>query len=388
MPTVFYSNCDPDSALARMAMRNNFLFLSDWEGLFPDDAFDVDEDSFVRSICAATALGRGEVATNLGIIFQLKLMPKLFNFAKTTLCLDRRRLVAIERACIGVKQELLPQLDREIVELLTPTRPNQAMMSARMLSVKIREIVCRIDPPAAEREPQPNVDSLHISHFDGGCSRLECDLRPDEAMELDTILKTVARRDECTKGEALLRLVRQQTTATVVFNVYGQSGKTPVCLGGSYYLDITASKEWGERVTITRKLDDYADATSSAYEIPETIKALVKGRDGCCRFPGCGTPAEQCDIDHVVPFAEGGATTAANLQCLCRRCHNLKTDRMALPVINADASVTWRMPDGTTTTTVPQGPVPPKVKERKSRWSMTLVQRRDMRIEYRRKLPL
>jgi len=43
------------------------------------------------------------------------------------------------------------------------------------------------------------------------------------------------------------------------------------------------------------------------------MKAFVKGRDGGCRFPGCGARAEVCDIDHVVPYDQGGATAPANL---------------------------------------------------------------------------
>lgn len=48
-------------------------------------------------------------------------------------------------------------------------------------------------------------------------------------------------------------------------------------------------------------------------------------RDRVCRFPGCRHPARRCDLDHRVPFAEGGPTTAENLDALCRFHHRLKT---------------------------------------------------------------
>jgi hypothetical protein len=44
-----------------------------------------------------------------------------------------------------------------------------------------------------------------------------------------------------------------------------------------------------------------------------------------CRFPTCRRPAEQCDLDHLVAYSQGGATTAANLVPLCRHHHKLKT---------------------------------------------------------------
>ena len=110
------------------------------------------------------------------------------------------------------------------------------------------------------------------------------------------------------------------------------------------------------------------------------MKAFVKGRDGGCRFPGCGARAEVCDIDHVVPYDQGGATAPANLQCLCRHCHNLKTDGMATATISKDATVTWTMPDGSTVTTTPQGPIAPTIKQRDSRWAVSIGERRKRRI--------
>ena len=59
----------------------------------------------------------------------------------------------------------------------------------------------------------------------------------------------------------------------------------------------TAASQWLDRVTRTRDIDCYANAHTPAYRIPEAMKAFVKGRDGGCRFPGCGARAEVCDID-------------------------------------------------------------------------------------------
>ena len=42
-------------------------------------------------------------------------------------------------------------------------------------------------------------------------------------------------------------------------------------------------------------------------------------------FPWCTRPAEHCDTDHVIPYAEGGPTASDNLAPLCRRHHRLKT---------------------------------------------------------------
>lgn len=56
----------------------------------------------------------------------------------------------------------------------------------------------------------------------------------------------------------------------------------------------------------------------------ETAERVVQ-RDRVCRFPGCRRPARQCDLDHRIPYDEGGPTTFDNLDVLCRYHHRIKT---------------------------------------------------------------
>jgi len=53
------------------------------------------------------------------------------------------------------------------------------------------------------------------------------------------------------------------------------------------------------------------------------LRRFLLARDGgVCRMPGCG--AQIRHVDHVKPYAEGGATNAANAQGLCVRCNLVK----------------------------------------------------------------
>ncbi|MCU1671539.1 MAG: endonuclease [Blastococcus sp.] len=54
-------------------------------------------------------------------------------------------------------------------------------------------------------------------------------------------------------------------------------------------------------------------------------RRFLRRRDRTCRHPGCGQPVARTDIDHVQPYGAGGNTDCANLCCLCRRHHRLKT---------------------------------------------------------------
>lgn len=43
-----------------------------------------------------------------------------------------------------------------------------------------------------------------------------------------------------------------------------------------------------------------------------------------CVFPGCRMPARGCDLDHRIPWAEGGSTTVESLGPLCRHDHVIR----------------------------------------------------------------
>ncbi|OBK52188.1 HNH endonuclease signature motif containing protein [Mycobacterium sp. 1081908.1] len=94
-------------------------------------------------------------------------------------------------------------------------------------------------------------------------------------------------------------------------------------------------------------------APEKGYVPSKALADFVRCRDLTCRAPGCDRPAIQCDIDHTIPYADGGPTRASNLKCLCRLHHLLKTfggwrDRQ-LP----DGSIVWTLPGGHTYVSTP-----------------------------------
>ena len=116
-----------------------------------------------------------------------------------------------------------------------------------------------------------------MSHQPDGISTLTCTFRADEGHEVHTILKSVAAREHCTQAQALLQLIRQQTTATVVLNLYApQDNHQPVNFGGTHTLDATAAAEWLDRVTRTRDIDYYVKAYTPAYRIPRSNESLCE----------------------------------------------------------------------------------------------------------------
>ena len=49
-----------------------------------------------------------------------------------------------------------------------------------------------------------------------------------------------------------------------------------------------------------------------------SVRRIIEVRDQHCQHPsGCDVPAHQCDIDHIIPWSHGGATSVDNGQLLC-----------------------------------------------------------------------
>lgn len=87
---------------------------------------------------------------------------------------------------------------------------------------------------------------------------------------------------------------------------------------------LAAGGTWRRIVTDTRT-GAPLDVGRAAYSPPTAIVEAVRLVDQTCSRPGCTAPAAYCDDDHVTEWADGGATSLANLALLCRRCHRLKS---------------------------------------------------------------
>ncbi|WP_120004418.1 HNH endonuclease [Nesterenkonia muleiensis] len=70
---------------------------------------------------------------------------------------------------------------------------------------------------------------------------------------------------------------------------------------------------------------DLLTKTSPSRFAGGKLKEAVLLRDGQCRAQGCTRPAWSGEIDHRTPHEQGGATTAANLQTLCKEHHTVKS---------------------------------------------------------------
>ena len=95
------------------------------------------------------------------------------------------------------------------------------------------------------------------------------------------------------------------------------------------------------------------DEAEPHYAPSTRLADFVRCRDLTCRAPGCDRPAGDCDIDHTIPYADGGVTHPSNLKCLCRQHHLLKTFWGWRDEQLPDGTLIWRLPNGHTYVTTP-----------------------------------
>jgi hypothetical protein len=73
----------------------------------------------------------------------------------------------------------------------------------------------------------------------------------------------------------------------------------------------------GRRVEVSPTVRLFSGATRRAIEV----------RDQECTHPYCDTPAPDCQVDHIVPAADGGPTTQENGRLLCGFHNRLRNQR-------------------------------------------------------------
>jgi hypothetical protein len=109
-------------------------------------------------------------------------------------------------------------------------------------------------------------------------------------------------------------------------------------------------REWCGRpdvhVTVKPVRDLIGHVHVAAYEIPDRLREPDELVDHHCVFPWCTRPAARCDIDHSIPYAEGGPTCSCNTAPLCRGHHRLKTHgRWTYDVLDRGTYL-WHSPHG------------------------------------------
>jgi hypothetical protein len=101
--------------------------------------------------------------------------------------------------------------------------------------------------------------------------------------------------------------------------------------------------EWLGTHPATGQVLDYG---LTRYRPTRALADFIVRRDRTCRGPGCHRQAYQCEIDHRVPYADGGPTSADNCLPLCKTHHLLKHHGGWRLEADGTGGYVWHSPSG------------------------------------------
>ena len=261
----------------------------------------------------------------------------------------------------------------------------------------VEEAIVRFMPDQARRRREAAADGRHAhvhTHqvsFEGTVW-VEAEVDLADALDLDTALSVGAARLadlgsaaslDVRRSEALGQMARHQLALDLDTAPHPDQA-TPAAAGGAArpplrrgdhrppppqpaqpgdrlhlarvantrsFVDAEQVRVWcgvpGTTVTVKPVVDLTEHLHVDQYQVPDRLAAQAAERDLTCVFPWCTRPAEACDTDHVIPYAEGGPTASDNLAPLCRRHHRLKTHHCGWGyTVLEPGSYLWSSPHG------------------------------------------
>ena len=215
---------------------------------------------------------------------------------------------AVDRVVAGVDADALRRAVKAAEERHVDVRANESGMAwveASVFATTGQALDRRLDELAAtvcERDPrtkaQRRADALGA--LAAGAQTLGCGCG-----SADCGVGTTGQ-----KSNVVMHVIAEQAT------VEARGSAPGVLLGAEGPIPAELISELAASARLQPLL---APAGAEAHYAPSVkLAEFIRCRDLTCRAPGCDRPATHCDIDHTVPYAEGGATHPSNLKCLCR----------------------------------------------------------------------
>ncbi len=333
-----------EDAVARRRVRMNREELAFWESQIPDSE-EAEFGQIVEALAPRMGRSPAHVRNRIYAAFALRKLPRLYAKAAGEGLLDMDRVVGIALSLRGVPEKYWEAIDAHLAEYLTPSIPMQALPTRRALVRRLRSFVETILPGFYEPEPR----NFHMR------------LPADRAHAVREALRTIARRRRCTLAEALFHLATDAGDFRVVLHLLGD--RRPVHMVGAGDLTQAQGRFWARRIN---QRSDLNWNEVPRHDPSEALAAAVRLRDGGCRYPGCSST--RTELHHVIEYEVGGPTSLTNLASLCRRHHNMLTFDEARMFMTHSGVCRWTFRDGTTVSTLPEGPL---ARPQFARWSYT-----------------
>jgi Domain of unknown function (DUF222) len=340
-------------------------------------------DAMVAELAAALRISRAQASRYMSDAEVMReRLPKVgdrlaagdINYAMFSVIAYRTALITDEKALASVDAQLALRAPR----WPSLTRGNLAMRVDAIVAAVDRDAMRRTNKEVKDRylnvsESVPGIAEVYGNVFASTGAALdrrldelagtvcEADPRTRAQRRADALGALVAGADRlmCTCGDSDCAETRgHMRNRTVVIHVVAErasvdgTGTTPGYMAGADGLiPAHVVAELAKSATLQPVI--VPAAAEPHYLASAKLAEFVRCRDLTCRAPGCDQPAVYCDIDHSIPYADGGPTHPSNLKCLCRKHHLLKTFWGWRDKQLADGTVIWTLPSGQTYVTSP-----------------------------------
>jgi hypothetical protein len=313
-------------------------------------------EAVTAEVAAALRISQGLAASRLRYARAMhERLPKTAEIFKAGDIDYRTFQTIVYRTDLLTDDQVLAGVDAE----LAANAPRWPSMTQGRLAGQVDKIVVRVDADAVRRRKERQSDrEIWIGDIGDGVSEIHGSLLTPDARALEKRLNalsvTVCEHDprgrEERRADALGALAvaadrlccrcgrpdctagKRRAATPVVIHVIAQqatidgTGSVPaseLCADGLIAPEVVA--ELAKSAKLVPLVHPGDAAPEPGYVPSVALRDFVRCRDLTCRWPGCDRPAVDCDLDHTIPYSDGGPTHASNLKCYCRTHHLVKT---------------------------------------------------------------
>jgi len=317
-----------------------------WEGATPDPG--MVEEATASEVQAALCLTRRAAGIGVDLAYQFcQRLPGVWT------ALHEGR---IDLARARILSDLTSPLPRELARQVTDTALERAPgLTTGQLRAHLQRLIITIDPASAQQRYEERVEERRIvseQGEDGTANLLGLNLPPAETSRAMRRINRLARALKAKGDPRRIDQIRADILLDLLTGKHQSGEKTST--GDRGIVDIRVAMTtlaglddqpaeipgWGPVLAdIARHIVD--EQPESEWRIipvdedgqpvgvattrrrPTTAqRRQVEARNPTCVFPGCRMPAQDCDLNHEIPWAESHRTTIRELGPLCRHDHN------------------------------------------------------------------
>jgi hypothetical protein len=368
-------------ARQRMASHYEALVLEGVNAVAGDMAGEIDNleltaDAASAEVAAALCLTRRSADAQIDWAYEMwERVPRVAEMLKAGQ-IDVRRAKTI----VSGVQHLNVEVAQKVVDAIAPQAGD---LTTGQLAAQLRKLCAQSDPDDAADRYREAIEERRVvveANPSGTAHLLGMDLPPERVMAVSDRIDRIARKMKAAdqsrsmdqlRADIFIDLLEGRSTAVVggvvdlrvdldtlagLTEAPGElAGYGPVVADVARRVASARPRaEW--RCTVTDH-DGAVIWEGTTKRRPSTaLRRGVERRYPTCVFPGCRMPARACDLDHRIPWGEGGVTCECNLAPLCRYHHRIRHEAGWTYDRRPRGDHVWTSPTGAVYTTSGQSP--------------------------------